>query len=173
MIKATDINYLRTSSINIGRFKSSHSTISDAPSIIDIINDDIDSTITKAPQDQYSSFKKSIDPVNANVEAALSYNNKEYHTIDANIKASPSNNNKKYDTTIKDYLSDEKQSDHENVNKSDNENATDLSYHLTNSLNIPLRIIDMNSEFEKLNQYHIAWPQPTRKEIAKKALAEF
>ncbi|CAG8467699.1 10788_t:CDS:10, partial [Scutellospora calospora] len=130
IIEATDIDYLRTSSINIGESESSHSTISDTLLIIDIIDDDIDSTITKAPQDQYGSFRKSVDPVNANIEAIPSYNNKEYHTIDANIKAGPSNNNKKYNTTIKDYLSDEKQFDHKNS-------------------------------------------QPTRKEIAKEALAEF
>ncbi|CAG8677689.1 1321_t:CDS:1, partial [Cetraspora pellucida] len=70
---------------------------------------------------------KSVDPVNANIEAAPFYNHKEYHTIDANIKAGPSTDNKKYDTTIKDYLSDEKQYDHENGNESDNENAKDLA----------------------------------------------
>ncbi|CAG8737676.1 5046_t:CDS:1, partial [Cetraspora pellucida] len=57
----------------------------------------------------------------------LSCNNKEYHTTNANIKAGPSYNNKKYDTTIEDYQSNEKQSNHENGNESDNENATYLA----------------------------------------------
>ncbi|CAG8789227.1 20450_t:CDS:1 [Cetraspora pellucida] len=100
MIEATDIDYLRTLSINISRCKSSHSTISDAPSIIDIIDN---TTLTKAPQDQYSLFKKSINPVNADVEFAPSYNSKEFHTINANIETGASYNSKKYNTTIEDY----------------------------------------------------------------------
>ncbi|CAG8668434.1 2436_t:CDS:1, partial [Racocetra fulgida] len=127
MIEATDIDYLRTSTINIGGSESSHSTMSNAPSIIDIIDDDIDSTVKKAPQDQYGSVKKSVNPVNADVEAAPSYSSKKYHTINADIEAGPSHDSKKYHTTTEDYQSDEKQSDHENGNEGDNENATDLA----------------------------------------------
>ncbi|CAG8568167.1 8612_t:CDS:2 [Cetraspora pellucida] len=71
-----------------------YNSVTDAPSIINIIDDNIDSTITKAPQNQYCSLRKSVNPVNANVEATLFY-----------------------------YQSDEKQSDHENRNESNNENA--------------------------------------------------
>ncbi|CAG8537887.1 9113_t:CDS:2 [Scutellospora calospora] len=115
----TNIDYLRTSSNNISGSESSHSTISDILSIIDIIDDDIDSTVMKASQDQYGSFRKSVNSVNANVEATTFYNNKEYHTTNANIEAGLSHNNKKYNTTIEDYQTcDEKFQDIEELEES-------------------------------------------------------
>ncbi|CAG8509299.1 4049_t:CDS:2, partial [Dentiscutata heterogama] len=104
MIEATNIDYLKTSSINISRSESSRSTISDALLIIDIIDDDIDSTITKAPQDH-----KEYYTTNANIEAIVFYDSKKYHTI------------------IEDYKSDEKQFDYENGNESDDENAIGIT----------------------------------------------
>ncbi|CAG8556696.1 14861_t:CDS:2 [Gigaspora margarita] len=95
MIEATDINYLRTSTINIAASENT-------PSIINIIDDDIDSTITKTPQNQYCLVEKLTNSTNANVEVG------------------PSCNNKKYHTTVKDYV--------ENNNDGDNEKGTDLSY---------------------------------------------
>ncbi|RIB11987.1 hypothetical protein C2G38_2102189 [Gigaspora rosea] len=47
MIEATDIDYLKTSTIGISASERSYSTTADAPSIIDIIDDDIDSTATQ------------------------------------------------------------------------------------------------------------------------------
>ncbi|CAG8785281.1 44238_t:CDS:2, partial [Gigaspora margarita] len=69
MIEATDIDYLRTSTINIAASESSYSKVSDTPSIIDIIDDDIDSTITKTPQNQYGLVEKLENSTNADVEA--------------------------------------------------------------------------------------------------------
>ncbi|CAG8539290.1 29380_t:CDS:2, partial [Racocetra persica] len=69
MIEATDIDYLRTSTINIGASENSYSNVADTPSIIDIIDDDIDSTITKMPKNQYGSNKRSANSTNADVEA--------------------------------------------------------------------------------------------------------
>ncbi|CAG8753936.1 25605_t:CDS:1, partial [Dentiscutata erythropus] len=60
MIEATDIDYLRTSSINITTSKSSSLTASNKPSIIDIIDDDIDSTVIQ-PKQRVESSSSSQD----------------------------------------------------------------------------------------------------------------
>ncbi|KAF0497511.1 hypothetical protein F8M41_020689 [Gigaspora margarita] len=96
MIEATDIDYLRTSTINIAASESSHSKVSDTPSIINIIDDDIDSTITKTPQNQYGLVEKLENSTNANVEAGPSCNNKRYHTtVEDYVEDDYDSNNKK------------------------------------------------------------------------------
>ncbi|KAF0409672.1 hypothetical protein F8M41_008341 [Gigaspora margarita] len=100
IIEATDIDYLRTSTINIAASESSYSKVSDTPSIIDIIDDDIDSTITKTLQNQYGLVEKLANSTNADVEAGPTCNNKRYHT------------------TVEDYVEDD--------NDNDNEKGTDL-----------------------------------------------
>ncbi|CAG8834537.1 18144_t:CDS:2, partial [Gigaspora margarita] len=47
MIEATDIDYLKTSTISISVSEKSYLTTADTPSIIDIIDNDIDSTGTQ------------------------------------------------------------------------------------------------------------------------------
>jgi hypothetical protein len=50
MIEATDIDYLRTSIINVTTSESSSSSTTNMPSIIGIIDDDIDSIIVQPKQ---------------------------------------------------------------------------------------------------------------------------
>ncbi|RIB12481.1 hypothetical protein C2G38_2041798 [Gigaspora rosea] len=119
MIEATAIDYFRTSTINVNASESSHSAMTNTPSIIDIIDDDIDCTFTKGPSNQYGSFEKSMNTVNANIEAVASCDIKQYHAINSNIEAGPSNNTKKYHTTVEDYIDD---------NESDNKKDIDLIY---------------------------------------------
>ncbi|RIB19755.1 hypothetical protein C2G38_2035809 [Gigaspora rosea] len=103
MIEATDIDYLKTSTIGISGTESSRST-TNIPSIIDIIDDDIDSVSTQQPQRQHGSFEMSAD------------------TTDASTGIDRSHSTKKYHTTVEDYQSDEIKS----VNKGDNEKDPDL-----------------------------------------------
>ncbi|RIB22800.1 hypothetical protein C2G38_2173018 [Gigaspora rosea] len=80
----------------LGLFNS-HSKILDTLLIIDIINDDINSTITKTLQNQYSLVETLANSTNTDVEAG------------------PSCNNKKYHTSIEDYVEDDNDSDNERV----------------------------------------------------------
>ncbi|CAG8662913.1 22091_t:CDS:2, partial [Cetraspora pellucida] len=68
-ISATDIDYLRTSSINIITSKSSSLMAFDKPSIIDIIDDDIDSTVIQPKQHvEFSSSSQDINqPFDTNI----------------------------------------------------------------------------------------------------------
>ncbi|KAF0433287.1 hypothetical protein F8M41_005098 [Gigaspora margarita] len=103
MIEATDIDYLKTSTISISASESSYSTTADAPSIIDIINNDIDSAVTQ------NQPKSSGTTINTNFESGSSDDKKNYHT------------------TVEDYQSEEERSDHEDLNEVNNEKVTDLA----------------------------------------------
>ncbi|CAG8551009.1 5146_t:CDS:2 [Dentiscutata erythropus] len=69
MIEATDIDYLRTSSNNITTSESSSLTASDKPSIIDIIDDDIDSPVIQPKQhvESSSSSQCTNQPFNTDI----------------------------------------------------------------------------------------------------------
>ncbi|KAF0459158.1 hypothetical protein F8M41_000803 [Gigaspora margarita] len=103
MIEATDIDYLKTSTISISGTESSRST-TNIPSIIDIIDDDIDSVSTQQPQRQHELFEMSANATDDSTGIDRSHDTKKYHT------------------TIEDYQSDEIKS----VNEGDNEKDTDL-----------------------------------------------
>ncbi|RIB10747.1 hypothetical protein C2G38_2205284 [Gigaspora rosea] len=85
IIETTDIDYLRTSTININASESSYLAMTNTLSIIDIIDDNIDSV--------------------------SSCDIKQYYTINSNIEAGSSNNTKKYYTTFEDYIEDNNNSD--------------------------------------------------------------
>ncbi|CAG8776021.1 2940_t:CDS:2, partial [Dentiscutata erythropus] len=104
MIEATDVDYLKTSTINITRTESSQSATEGAPSIIDIIDNDLDSIATQ----QHNSFKSST---NAN------------DIINANNEDNRFRDTKNYHTTVEDYLSDEVQSDNRDFYEKPNDSA--------------------------------------------------
>ncbi|RIB12528.1 hypothetical protein C2G38_2249450 [Gigaspora rosea] len=99
MIEATDIDYLKTPTVNINRIESSFSTIANTQSIIDIIDDDIDSTATQPADKQFGLFETSAKPVNTDV------------------KIGPSQNKNKYHATVKSDIESDKRSDNEENNK--------------------------------------------------------
>ncbi|CAG8851420.1 38077_t:CDS:2, partial [Gigaspora margarita] len=103
MIEATDIDYLKTSTISISGTESSRST-TNTLSIIDIIDDDIDSVSIQQPQRQHELFEMSANATNDSTGIDRSYDTKKYHT------------------TIEDYQSDEIKS----VNEGNNKKDTDL-----------------------------------------------
>ncbi|CAG8823106.1 11893_t:CDS:1 [Gigaspora margarita] len=102
MIEATDIDYLKTSTISISGTEISRTT--NTPSIIDIIDDDIDSVSTQQPQRQHELFEISANATDNSTGIDRSHDTKKYHT------------------TVEDYQSDEIKS----VNEDDNEKDTNL-----------------------------------------------
>ncbi|CAG8724990.1 11370_t:CDS:1, partial [Ambispora leptoticha] len=97
MIEATDIDYLKTSTISINQSESLSSILASASSIIDIIDDDIESIVIQKSQKPLGLYETSKNPLNTDIE------------IDQYCDG------KKYNTTVEDYQSDEMQSDNENI----------------------------------------------------------
>ncbi|CAG8689587.1 16995_t:CDS:2, partial [Racocetra fulgida] len=96
MIEATDIDYLKTSTISINQSESLSSITANGSSIIDIIDDDIESIAIQKLQKPPGSYETSKNPLNTDIKIDQYCDRKKNHT------------------TIDNYQSDEIQSDNEN-----------------------------------------------------------
>ncbi|CAG8829199.1 40047_t:CDS:1, partial [Gigaspora margarita] len=98
IIEATDIDSLKTPTVNISRIESSSSTIANTLSIIDIIDDDIDSTTMQPADKQFGLFETLAKSVNTDIEIGPSHNKNKYHTtVESDIESVEKFDNKEND----------------------------------------------------------------------------